>query len=293
MRRSVAALPLLFAAATAAQVPPGPLWSGRGDAIDVAPCPRGGDHEAGCRSIVARAGRSETLLGSGYIVARLLWRRPPGGAGPDALVSGDGGGSGGDGDLFAVTFAPRLAVAKLSGERMDMAAVHPGPGALRLDLPFDLEYFNGAPHAGAVIARLPVRWTNRGWSLDRGALLARRWSADGLAFRALAIREELRRWAQDRYPALTLYPPEAKEGTPVTTQALLDLILADRPAAARILLHHAWPSGWDRLDVKLGGEDAFWARLCGAVTRQPLWARFRLDRLPHAALIVAAARRAV
>ncbi|WP_375393149.1 hypothetical protein [uncultured Sphingomonas sp.] len=232
-------------------------------------------------------------LGAGYVQVRRLWRRAPGGAGPDALVFGDDGGSGGEGDLFAVTFAPRLAVVKLSGERMDMAAVHPGPGALRLDLPFDLEYFNGAPHAGAVIARLPVRWTNGGWSLDRTVLLARRWSADELAFRALAMHEELRRWAQDRYPALTLYPPEAKEGTPVTTQALLELILAGRPDTARALLHRAWPSGWDRLDVKLGGEDAFWAQLCRAVRRQPLWVRFRLDRLPHAGLIDAAARRAV
>jgi hypothetical protein len=31
---------------------------------------------------------------------------------------------------------------------------------LKIDLPFDVEFFNGAPHAGAVIVPIPTVWRN-------------------------------------------------------------------------------------------------------------------------------------
>ena len=124
------------------------IWEKGNASLQVTACPTNIDHDDFCRGVELRQDGRVQKLGAGYLTVKLLWTSRPGFPGPDALVFGDDGGSGGDGDLFAVTLGPKPAVRKLSGERMDIATVRPGPGPLRLDLAFDIEFFNGASHAG-------------------------------------------------------------------------------------------------------------------------------------------------
>lgn len=281
---------LLLALAAAGPTPLGSIWRGAGGAVVVTPCVHDSEHDGWCRGVAVRAGGRTVQLGTAYERVRLLWRRARGQAGPDAMVFGDSGGSGGFGDLFAVTLAPRLAVVRIGGERMEGVAAKPGPGPLRVDLPFDLEFFNDAPHAGAIVARLPVRWAGAGWALDRAALL-RPIAPDELSFRRLALAEDLSRWAaaEDRSPTGPLYPytSDGRGGTLVTGQALVELILAGRAEVGHAMLLDGWPR--DEHGRVRGGADAFWADLCRAVVRQPLWRRFGLGSLPQAALVEAAA----
>jgi hypothetical protein len=198
---------------------------------------------------------------------------------------GDYGGSGGDADLFAICLSSKPAFRKSGGERYDTVRVHSGRGPLRLTLPFDLEYFNGAPHAGAIIVPVPVVWTGDDFVVDLAAMTRRTYSTNERDFRALAMAEELRMWAEDKYPAQRLYPPEARVGTPVTATAMVEMILSGHADQARALLDRAWPRQWDHRDRPIGGEAAFWAALCQAVLNEPIWKRFGLDRLPHADLV--------
>lgn len=221
---------LLFLAAPApalAQLQPiGTIWERGNASLQVTACPSGGDHDDSCRGIALRQNGRIQSLGAGYLTVKLLWTNRAGSPGPDALVFGDDGGSGGDGDLFAVTLGPKPVVRKLSGERMDVATVRPGPGPLRLDLAFDIEFFNGASHAGATIVPLPVRWVGGDYSADLEALKTPALTALEMDFRALAVGQELQRWKEDVYPADRLYPPEAvAHGTQVTVQACVEGIL--------------------------------------------------------------------
>ena len=290
--RALVALGLLTAVPADAEYVPqplGPLWQKGDAAILVTSCTSDIENDTSCRGLALRQGGRVEPLGRGYMSAKLLWSRKAGGAGPDVLVLGDSGGSGGYGDLFAVTFSPKPAVAKYAGERLDSVKVDPSPGPLRFTLPFDIEFFNGAPHAGAVIVPIPTIWRNGGFAADMPNLLARNFSASELDFRLLALREELNRWSQDAYPAATLYPPQSNRGTPVTVTALLEMILTGHADQARTLLHRAWPRSNGNLARPMGGEDAFWKAICQAVLREPLWQRLRLDRLPDADVVEAAA----
>jgi hypothetical protein len=205
---------------------------------------------------------------------------------------GDSGGSGGYGELFAVTFSPQPAAAKYAGERLDTVKAESSAGPLRLTLPFDIEFFNGAPHAGAIIVPIPTIWRNGDFAADMSALLARHFSESEIDFRVLAVEEELGGWSDEAYPANSLYPPESRSGTPVAVTALLEMILTGHADQARALLHRAWPRSHEHTDHPLGGEDAFWKAVCQAVVREPLWQRLKLNRLPHADMIVQAAARA-
>jgi len=276
---------ILMAAATEALAqaqPPEPIWKSGPDSIVVTSCAPGGDHDDSCRAVELRRGDNIVPLGSEFQSATLLWSRHPGQTGPDALVRGDFGGSGGLADLFAVTVTPSLSIRKLSGERMDELVAQPGPGPLRLTLPFDIEMFNGAPHGGATIVRLPIQWSGGDFSVDLAALTHRALSQDELDFRALAVKAELDQWAQDVYPAPSLYPPKARSGTPVTVQALAELMLSGHADQARQLLHRAWPRSHERTNSPLGGEDGFWTALCQSVVGNASWKRFDLGRLPQA-----------
>jgi len=289
--RFLSTLLLLAAPAPAlAQLQPtGPIWEKGHASIQVTACPGNIDHDDFCRGIELRKDGRVQRLGAGYLTVKLLWASRRGSPGPDALVFGDDGGSGGDGDLFAVTLVPKLTVHKLSGERMDIATVRPGPGPLRLDLAFDIEFFNGASHAGVTIVPLPVRWAGGDYSADLEALKAPALTAREMDFRALAIGQELQRWKEDVYPADRLYPPEAiAHGTPVVVQALAESILAGHADQARQLLRRAWPRRSDRYDLAMEGEDAFWAALCRAIVNHPLWKRFDLGHLPHSDMLVPA-----
>ena len=265
--------------------PLGPLWKNASGSVILTECPAGGDHDEKCREVSIESGGRVLSLGSGYTRVTVLWSQKSKGAEPDVLVLGDYGGSGGRADLFAIHLSPNTSFRKLSGERFDTVAVRAVPGSLHLSLPFDIEYFNGAPHAGAIIVPLPAIWTGDDFAIDLDELTSRSYSKGELDFRELAMREELEAWARDKFPASRLYPPEARYGTPVTATALLEMMLSGHADQARSLLDRAWPTQWDHGDQPVGGKADFWAALCRAVMSEQSWARFNLARLPHADLI--------
>lgn len=263
----------------------GTLWHDPQGSVVVTECPPGGDHDAGCRAVELRSKGGVTRLGGGYMTVKLLWSRKGQATGPNALLLGDYGGSGGNSDLFAVTTASSPAFRKLSGERYDTVQVRSAGGPLRLTLPFDVEFFNGAPHAGAIIVAMPALWTGRDFAVDLRAMTRRIYSARERGSRLLAIREELRAWAGDKFPTPRLYPPQARDGTPVTATAMIEMILSGHADQARDLLDRAWPHQWEHTDRPLDGQADFWAALCQAVVREPSWERFGLARLPHADIV--------
>lgn len=265
--------------------PLGPLWKNAHGTVIFTECPAGGDHDESCRAVSIESGDRVFSLGAGYTRVTVLWSRKSNTAEPDALVLGDYGGSGGHADLFAIHLFPKVLLRKLSGERFDTVTVSAKPGPLHLSLPFDIEYFNGAPHAGAVIVPLPATWIDGDFAVDLNDLTSRSYSKSELAFRELAVREELGAWANDKFPASRLYPPEARYGTPVTATAMIEMMLSGYADQARNLLDRAWPTQWDHGDRPLGGKADFWAALCRAVISEQSWKRFGLDRLPHADLI--------
>lgn len=282
----------MISASTAAWAQPDPLgvlWEKGGVSLLRVRCAPGDVDEQYCRAIALRESRATRILGSGYMHVRLLWSRRGHGAGPDALVFGDDGGSGGLGDLIAISLGPKTIVTTYNSERLDEVRVSRSGDALRLELPFDVEYFNGAPHAGARIVPIPTIWRDGDFSADFSALVQPPLSKQELAFRELAVREELADWAEAKFPSPRLFPPQSDRGTPVTVQALLDLMLTGHADEARELLRRAWPHARGRSDGQLGGEEDFWKAICQAAVHNPLWRRLRLDRLPQADLIRAGA----
>ncbi|XJJ59708.1 hypothetical protein WBP06_05375 [Novosphingobium sp. BL-8H] len=288
----LASLPSLALAgvAEAAPQPLGAIWQNGSDAVIVTPCPPGGDTDDFCRGVAVQQGKKVTPLGARYMSVTPLWIASSPASAPSLVILGDSGGSGGFGDLFVVTLTPALAIRQLQGERMDSVAVHSEGPLPAFELPFDIEFFNGAPHAGAIIVNLPVRWKSSpqggDFALDFVALGKFPPSARQLEARLAAMRHELHEWAKDRHAVAQLYPPESGTGTPVTVQALADLALSGHADLAKDLLHRAWPKNDGH---PLSGEGAFWAALCTRIAHHPLWKRLALDQLPHAELVLAAA----
>ena len=272
--------------------PLGPLWTNGPAALEVTACTPSPENDRYCRGIALRRGSRLERIGEGYLTVDLLWTRKRAGSGPALFVRGSSGGSGGNGDLFAIDPASPTGVQKLCWNRADTVTVGRDPTRLRFEAPFVVGFFNGAPHAGDTLVPLPLVWAGGAFRLDLAALTARRWSATEIDFRRLAMREELSRWAADVYPADRLYPPEAQSGTQVTAKALSDLILTGHADLARTLLDEAWPRSLVRDEGKIGGVDAFWSGLCAAIVRNQAWRRFGLDRLPHASRVLAGAAQA-
>jgi hypothetical protein len=264
------------------------LWSKGQDAVLVTQCDAKVDHDGSCKALGVQQGARFTPLGEGYLQARVLWTKRRGQAGPDALVLGEMGGSGGVADLFAVTFKPRFEVRKMSGERFDQITVEPDD--LELQAPFDVEFFNGAPHAGAISIALPMLWANRNFAIDLKRLARWNFTSRDLAFRQLAVDNELNLWAIDSYPAPRLFPPEARGGTPTTGHALLELMVSGHAEQARRILKSAWPRESGRSDIAMGGEADFWAALCRTIITSPDWRLYGLNHIPHADLIEAGAQ---
>ena len=277
-------LPALSAAA------PQPLLQSAGGEIIITECPPGGDDDPFCRAVAASGPEGQVRLGGGYMQVSLLWAHKSDPGQPDALVLGDYGGSGGRADLYAVTFTPHLSYRRIGGERFDSVTVDETPGPLRLSLPFDVEFFNGAPHAGAIVVPLPVIWSDGDFALDFAQLTHRTYSPSEFDFRVLAVGAELAAWQDKAYPAKHLYPPEAVGGTPVAATALVEMMLTGHADQARDLLDRSWPRDREQADKPVEGKAAFWAALCKAVVEEQSWKRFRLDRLPHADLIELAAQ---
>lgn len=267
--------------------PLGVIWQRGAASIVVVPCPPGGDVDAWCRAVEARDRGRVVRLGDGFMAVKMLWHGHAGRHAPDVLVMGDNGGSGGDGALIAVRFGPRLTVRTLRGERIDAATVRDVHGAPAIRIFFDIEYFNGAPHAGVTMIPLPVRWVDGDFAVDRAVLTARRPGQEERAFRELALAEEFARWREDAYADGRLFPPEARMGTPLAVQALGELMLAGHADAARALLDRTWPRDGEQRPVP--GETAFWRALCRAIVSHGWWKRFDLDRLPQADRIRAGA----
>lgn len=276
-------------AVSAAPQQVGPLWT-KGDwVVAVAPCTHILDHSEYCRGIQVRRGAIVEELGEGYSAVKLLWTRRPGAEGPDLLVRGDWGGSGGLADLFAISLEPRLTVRKLSMEHADWVTADGAGRVLRFDAPFTIPYFNGAPNSNTTTNHLPMRWLGGDFAVDLGTLTGRSYSQGELRFRELAIRHELSRWASDAYPSARLFPPEARAGTPVTVHALTDLMLAGRADLAKELLDRTWPRSPSEGGLPMGGKERFWNALCRAFIENRAYKMFGLSRLPNSALIEASA----
>jgi hypothetical protein len=275
-------------AALAEPKPSGLLWQRPGTSLARAACT---SRDAGpdCQAIDLRQHDVVRRLGGGYMRVRLVWSGRSRAGSPDALIIGEHGGSGGSGDLFAVTAGRRVVVRKLAGERLAGLRAGGRSGGLHLDLPFDVEYFNGAPHAGARIVPIPTIWREGDFSADIPALVRAPMASRQMAFVELAVQQELANWAAEAYPSSRLFPPQSRNGTPVTLQAMLDLMLTGHADQAQLLLHRAWPPALGRSDGKLAGAEAYWTALCRAVLRNPLWTRLGLDRLPHVDVIRAGA----
>jgi hypothetical protein len=266
-----------------------PLWRHGEVSLLRTACKSDDPNGKSCRAIDLRAGTRNQRLGAGYMGARLLWSGSAGARGPDALVVGESGGSGGYAELFAVTLGHRVIVKKLAGERLEGLHAKSAASELRLELPFDIEFFNGAPHAGATTVPIPTIWRDGDFSADLSVLVQPPLSKQELAFRELAVRHELADWAEAKFPSPRIFPPQSDRGTPVTVQALFDLMLTGHADDAHELLRRAWPHARGRSDEQLGGEDDFWKAICQAAVHNRFWRRLRLDRLPHADVIRAGA----
>jgi hypothetical protein len=275
----------LSMAASAQPDPVGVFWNKHGVSLVRTACAPGDIDNRYCRAIelVVRANRQ--ILGTGYMHVKLLWRGRGSSSAPDVLVFGDDGGSGGSGDLIAVTLGPKPIVTKYNSERLDQVRASSSATVLRLELPFQIGYFNGAPHSGVTIAPIPTVWANGDFRADFKALMRPTISAQELRFRELAMREELQAWRDDHFGTSRLYPPEARSGTPVTLQTLTDLTVTGHADEAKALLDRAWPTSFGRTDVKVGGEGDFWKSYCRAILRNPLWRKLGLQRLPQTGVI--------
>lgn len=287
----VLAFPLAITTASAlgAPQPVGTLWQVGGSSLIRSHCKSDIPDDQYCRAIDLRDRGSTRRLGSGYARVRLVWSARRRNGSPDALVIGESGGSGGYAELFAITAGRNVGIKKFAGERLEGVHAKADTSKLKIDLPFDVEFFNGAPHAGAVIVPIPTVWRNGDFSADLSLLVERPLSHRQSSFVELAVREELYAWADAKYPSPTLFPPQSDTGTPVTLQALLDLILTGHADEAHALIHKAWPKARGRSDGELGGAEGFWKAVCKTVSRNPMWTRLGLDRLPHAEAIRAGA----
>jgi hypothetical protein len=257
-----------------ADQPLGDIWRRQSEAIVVTACPAGGDSDSSCRGLVARRGKQAVRLGAGYNVGKVLWSGKASAASPDVVLLGDSGGSGGAGDLFAVTFADPIHVRRLQGERMDWARAQRASNRLHLEVAFNIEYFNGVPHAGVSIVPLPIVWSHGDFAIDLAALTKR---PAITARESRAIARELDAWARAERSGTM------PNGTVSTVTILATLMLSGRTLEARRLLHTAWPR-------QFHGEAAFWNSLCAAIVAHPWWTRFGLRRIPEASRIVAASR---
>lgn len=190
-----------------------------------------------------------------YIAVHVLWQRQPGGGGPESVVEGEWGGSAGLVDLYAPygsSRQPRL----LTLSKADNISIHTTHRGPEFDAPFVVGDFNDAPDASASIVPLPVVWADNDFQLDLSTLLSRTFGPQDLRFRRIATYYELNGWSNslDRPPVVYPAPPNALGGTPVTAQALMDLMLTGHASEASRILHESWPSIATRTDIKAGGE---------------------------------------
>lgn len=226
-----------------------------------------------------------------YIAVRILWLRHRGQTGPQSIVEGEWGGSDGTIDLYAVYGDSPRQVRKLTLAKADDTRIKTAGGLPVFEAPFAVERFNDAPNAASTAVPLPIVWKADDFQLDLKSLLQRRFSPQDLQFRTISVRYELNAWANNMNRPTVIYPAPANAlgGTPVTVQALIDLMLTGHAKDARLILHRGWPSVAGRTDVSAGGEQAFWNDLCRSLTSNSLWERFDLRRISGARSIEAAA----
>lgn len=277
----------------AAPAEPGELWQHGKSSIETVRCaPDRRDASEHCLAIRVASGTSHVLAGDGYEWVDLLWTRKPGRTGPDVVVLGNAGGSGGIADLIAISFSPHPKLWKIPVAPGDAVTLRSGKKAVCLNLPFGIGRLNGASHADTTYVSIPVCWSSGAFVLDDKALAARRFTDDDLRFRDVAIRHELGWVAAEAFPANAFYPVKSTKGTPITIRALADLMLTGHADVARDLLHRNWPRTHEDRRIPMRGEDRFWALLCRNIIQHHDWTFFHLDRLPHAEVIAEGAKSA-
>lgn len=290
---AVAATLALAGAPPPRPIRPTPLWSSGDRSVWAVSCAGRGDVTPDCTALEARSGARRDPLGEGYLPprrhgVRVLWSRRPGESGPDLIVVGSPGGSGGCVDVFAIVSVPRgpPRVQKLQPCRDDEITAFTRGGAAAADIVFATGDIRGAPNAATSTVLLPLRWNGVRLAVDRAALAARAQDADDDGLRIVATADSL---------ALAVAHEDdvsAHWARPAVT-ALLGLMVTGRADRARAILDQTWPAPLDDrtlVTVPAHGKEAFWRELCRGVIGNSMWRSLALARLPHAELVEAGAR---
>lgn len=272
----------------------GTVWQRGSNSVVVSQCSDAVDALGSCKSFIAHSGSHMIRLGEGYAATKVLWKarhkRP---FAPDVILLGDFGGSGGNSDLIALTFARKPIVKTLSEDRLDGTRVREVHGRAIISIPFNVEFFNGMPHAGASLIPLPITYDGKDFVLDIQALTSSHYSKREWQKRKRQMALEFSEWMAASLPTSRLYPPMAtttRHGTVSTVETLGFLMLTGHADQARQLLHANWPHAPRPPHKRLGGEQEFWNGLCFSLANHPYWKRFHLGRIPQSTAILQAAR---
>ena len=269
-----------------------PIWSSGARSVWSVPCTGPGDYDVGCAGAELRIGDRRIRLGQGYLSqrvngVRVLWARKPGQFGPDLVVLGNPGGSGGDADILTIRSMASGHVERLSFEDADTTRVTVHRGRAAFDLEYAIGAFPTGAHASRVDVPIPLVWTGKSFDVDFMTLKNRIFDEEDMRVRRATVTQVMT-------DALAVDEDHSGDVQVAAVQALAGLMLSGRADLAHVVLREAWPRdpNADETSTKLPGAEPFWAALCGAITRETLWTRFDLARLPHADLIEAGARSA-
>ena len=167
------------------------IWSSGARSVWAVPCVGPGDYDAGCAAAELRVGSRKTRLGQGYLSngVRVLWARTPGCSGPDLVVLGDGGGSGGDADILIVRSTASGHVERLSFEDADMTRVTVRDDRAAFNLEYDIAAFPAGAHASRVHVPVPLIWTGKDFDVDFAALKRRSFDEEDLRVRSATVTQ--------------------------------------------------------------------------------------------------------
>ena len=265
----VVGLTRVVAESAAAQTNQGPgapreLWSSGSHSIWFTNCANVGP------SCLEVRGTKTVKLADGYWSARVLWKQVKPGVGPDVLLVGETGGSAGIYDLYALTFGRSISVAKLEGDHSTVINIGTDNGLPTLEFGYSLGNFNNASNGATTVVRIPIRWVQSKFEVDRKLLLSRVPSASDLARWHPLAANELAASLDGRFG-----------GTPTLGEALLRLTLSGHATEAKNYLLEIWPHSIDRITA----ANALWGEFCFAVAYNLNWKQLGLDQIPEAHLI--------
>lgn len=249
------------------------LWSDeKGDDVRFVPCSGGSPDNVLCKEISIRQAGREIKRTDKFFLANGLhieWRRPPGAKGPDVVVSGSGGGSIGDLDIFSIAFGAPASIQEFKIFHAYPVNFRIIDGSPRFDLTLSIEQFALESNAETAAARAPMRWTGAKFDTDFAAMASQGPSMEELD----AMRRELLR-----------EPHSLRDHLAKTVQVMLEMILSGEAKEAKRTLDADW-----RGDLAL--RDRVWGRLCAFLVTNDLWRELGLDRLKGAEIVKAAAAR--